>query len=76
MFLGKESHLLWRIIILTEQLDDFAPRGLLSAIEFAEIENFALHNAAPLESAVFDDTPVEVLFAIFEAFVATQEHDG
>jgi hypothetical protein len=35
-----------------------------------------LHDAPVEQPPVLDDTPVKVLFAIFEPLAATQEHDG
>ena len=73
--LGEEGDLPGRIV-LAEELDAFAPRGFLEAVEFAEIEDVALDDAPVVQSAILDNTPVEVLFAIFATFGTTQKHDG
>lgn len=76
IFVWKERDLLRSLVILAEEIDGLAPRSFLSAIEFAEIEDVALKHLGAMESAIFDDTPVEVFFAILEPFRATKKHDG
>jgi hypothetical protein len=51
-----------------------APGGFLAAVEFAEVEDLALKHASAGDPAVFDHTPVEVLFAILAASLAAEEH--
>ena len=76
MFLGKKRHLPRRTLLLAEKLDALSPGSLLRAIEFTEIKHMALHDAAIVQPAVLDHTPVKMHFAILEPFAATQEHDG
>jgi hypothetical protein len=73
VFLGEEGNLLWLSMfpVLAEEFDGFAPGGFLAAVEFTEVEDVALDGSAVGEALGFDDTPVEVLFAIFESFAAT-----
>ena len=72
----EKGGLLGRLGVVGEELDGFAPGGFLNAVEFAEIEDGALEDTVIGEAPVFDDGPVEVFFAVFAAFVATQEHEG
>lgn len=73
---GEQGGLLGRLSVVCEEMDGFAPGGFLNAVEFAEIEDGALEDAVIGEATVFDNGPVEVFFAVFAAFVATQEHEG
>ena len=68
MLIGKERDVLRRIIILAEEIDRLAPGCLLDAIDLAEIKHMPLNDALVSEPPIFDDTPIEVLFAIFEPF--------
>jgi hypothetical protein len=72
----KQRRLLREGIVLTEKIDGLAPRGFLAAIEFPEVEHMPLEHPPVVEPAILDHTPVEVFFAIFATFGATQEHDG
>jgi hypothetical protein len=72
----EERDLLRRVIVLAEEIDCLAPRSLLPAIEFAKVKHMPLSDTTIVKATVFDHTPVEVLFAIFDSFCATQEHDG
>jgi hypothetical protein len=40
----------------------------LHAIQFAQVENVALDDALVAQQAIFHDTPIEMLFAIFGTF--------
>ncbi len=65
--LGKERDLLWRVLVLAEEFDGFAPGGFLHAIEFAEVEDVALDDALVGQTTIFDNAPVKMFFAIFAA---------
>jgi hypothetical protein len=60
--------------ILTEAFDRLAPGCLLSAIELAQGKNVPPQDTPSRDAAAFDDTPVEVLFAILAAFFTAEEH--
>ena len=72
----KERHLLRCGIVLAEKIDGLAPGRFLTAIEFPEVKHMPLEHPAVVQTPVLDHTPVEVFFAIFATFGATQEHDG
>ena len=44
------------------------------AVEIAQVKDGALGGVAGAQTAVFDDAPVAMRFAIFSASVETQEH--
>jgi len=69
--LGKERDLLWRVLVLAEEFDGFAPGGFLHAIEFAQVEDVALDDALVGQTTIFDHAPVKMFFAIFAALGTT-----
>jgi len=71
----EKSDLRGLIGTLTENLDGLALGGFLTAVEFTEVEDLALKHASARDPAVFDHTPVEVLFAILAASLTAEEHD-
>jgi hypothetical protein len=75
MFLRKKHHLLRLLFILAEDFHGLAPRCLLPPVELAQIKHMPLHDPVVTEPAVFDHTPIEVLFAIFASFGTTEKHD-
>jgi hypothetical protein len=60
--------------ILPEEFDGFAPGSLLASVELAQVKHLPLKHTLARDAAVFDDTPVEVFFAILAAFLTTEEH--
>jgi hypothetical protein len=70
----EKSDLRGLIGTLSENLDGLAPGGFLAAVEFAEVEDLELKHASAGDPAVFDHTPVEVLFAILAASLTAEEH--
>jgi hypothetical protein len=68
MLFGEKCNLLRSLIVLTKEIDGLAPGGLLTTVEFAEIQDVPLKDATVVEAAVFDHAPVEVFLAIFESF--------
>jgi len=84
MLIWEERHLLWRGVILAEEIDRLAPDGLLDAIDlpakmkksgwlspfgrFTEVKHMPLDDAVICEPPIFDDTPIEVRLAIFKPF--------
>jgi hypothetical protein len=68
VLLGKERDLARRVLVLAEEFDGLAPGRFLHAIEFAQIKHMALNDALVGQSAIFHDTPIEMLFAIFATF--------
>ena len=76
IFFREQGDLLRGLIILTKELDALAPRSFLAPIEFAQIQDMALHDAITAQAAISHHTPVEVFFAIFAPRRTTKEHDG
>jgi len=76
VFVGEEQCLLRCGAVLTGEMDGFAPRAFLVPVEFTQVEDVTLKDSPVMESPVFHDAPVEVLFAILEPFRATKKHDG
>ena len=68
VLLGKERDLLRRVVVLAEELDGLAPGRFLHAIEFTQVKNVPLDDALVGQPPVFDDTPIEMLFAILATF--------
>jgi hypothetical protein len=62
--------------LFIERLDHPAPRLALAVVDLAQIQPLALHDSAIGAALGFDDVPVAVLFAVFEAPVASQIHDA
>ena len=58
-----------------EGFDRLAPSLVLTVINLAEIQHLPLDDFAAGATLILDDTPVSMLFAIFEASVESQEHD-
>ena len=74
MVFVKEGDLSGLAGLLAEEFDGFAPGGFLTSVEFAKVKHLPLKHTLSRDAAVFDDTPVEVFFAIFAALFATEEH--
>jgi hypothetical protein len=55
--------------------DQLAPSLALAIIDLAQIQ-LPLDHLAIGATLALDDIPVAMLFAVFEASVASQEHDG
>jgi hypothetical protein len=70
----KEGDMQGLARILTSELDCFAPRGFLTAVEFAKEKNLPLKDTRTRDAAVFDDPPMDVSFAILAAFLTAKEH--
>ena len=71
---SKKRDLLQLALLLSEKIHCPAPRRLLMTVEFAKVEDMALHHSVASHSAVLHDTSVEMIFAVLTAFFATQEH--
>ena len=62
------------VLRFVDDFDGTGPREVLAVVDLAEIEQGFLDGSAACHAAVFHDAPVTVLFAVFQAFVATQKH--
>ena len=74
MVFVKESDLGGLAGILPEEFDGLALGSLSAPVEFAKVKHLPLKHTLARDLAVFDDTTVEVLFAILAAFLTTEEH--
>ncbi len=72
--LGKQRHRLCRRRPILENLDRLAPRLPLRTVNLAEVEHLALNDPSTSNPAVLHHVPVTVLFTIFLAIRATEEH--
>lgn len=72
--IGEERHLGGGIARRVHYLNGAAPGGTLAVVDLAEVEHLALHDPAIGRAAVFDDTPVAVILAVFAAVLVAQEH--
>src|SRR3977135_3803249 len=50
------------------------PSCMLAVVDLAKIQHLTLHHLAAGTPLVFDDIPITMLFAVFEASVESQEH--
>jgi hypothetical protein len=71
---GEQGHLLPPPIALLHDLYGFDPGGLLAVVDLSEIKDMALDNLVIHRPMIFNDTPVAVLFPVFEASFNSQEH--
>jgi hypothetical protein len=62
--------------VFIEHLDHPAPSLVLAVVDLAQIQDLALHDSAIGTALGFDNVPVAVLFAVFEAPVASQVHNA
>lgn len=58
-----------------EKIDGLLPGSFLPTVEFPQIKNVSLENPTTGRSAIFDNAPVKMLFAVLLAFFASQKHD-
>jgi hypothetical protein len=68
----RQTHLLLATGI--EDLDAFEPALLLTVIDFAQVENVALHDALSAAPAAFHDGPITMLLAVFQTPVTLEMH--
>ncbi len=59
---------------IAEHFERLTPAGALRVVDLAEIEHLTLYHPALAGSAILDDAPVAVLFAVFAAGLGAQEH--
>ena len=62
------------LLAFIDSFDGAGPTCAVAVVDLAEIEQGFLDGTTTGDAAVFDDTPVAVLFAVFESFVGAQEH--
>ena len=72
--LGKQCQRLCRRGPIFEDLNRPAPGLALRIVYLAEVEHLSLNNTSTTNPAVFHHAPISVLFTIFLAIRATEEH--
>ena len=72
--LAEKADLFGDLIGFIDHVQALAPSRLLRVNDLAQIKDGALGGVTHPQTAVFDNTPVAVLFAIFLASVVAQEH--
>jgi hypothetical protein len=71
---GEQGHLLSSPIALLHDLYRFDPGGLLAVVDLSEIKDMALDNLVIHCPVIFNDTPIAVLFPVFEAPFDSKKH--
>ena len=71
---GAQSHLFSPPMTLLNDLYSFDPRGLLAVVDLAETKDMTLDNLIINRPMIFNDTPVAVLFPVFEAPFDSKKH--
>ncbi len=71
---GKQGELSSRLVAGGQRFDGADPPGALAVVEFAEVQQLALDDAAAAHATVLDDAPVAVWFAVLAAGLRAQEH--
>ena len=71
---GKQGELSVPLRAFIEGFDLPTPGLMLAVIDLAEIQHLALNDPAAGTAPVRDDMPITMLFAVFNAFVESQEH--
>jgi hypothetical protein len=66
----KDRQLLGLLLIVSQHCDAATPGGFLAVNDFTPIEHSSLNDAIAGHPAVFDNTPITVLFTVFDAFLA------
>ena len=71
---GKQSHLSALFFAALKDIDAFAPGCMLAIVYFAKIEDLSLDNPVTRHTLVFNDTPITMFFAVFEAAFGSEKH--
>ncbi len=72
----KQRQLAVPLAAFVKGFDQMVPSLELAVIDLAEIQHLPLDHLATGAALVFNDIPVAMLFAVFEASVGSQEHDA
>ncbi|MGA2853076.1 MAG: helix-turn-helix domain-containing protein [Verrucomicrobiota bacterium] len=70
---GKERALAGLTVVFVEDGNGLLPGGALGIVDLAQVEDVALHHAAP-DAAALDDGPGAMLLAVFFACAALEKH--
>jgi hypothetical protein len=73
---GEQGHLSHGPVAILDHLDCFDPGGALGVVDFAKVENLPLDHFGVHRPVILNDTPIAVLFAVFEPCFVSEEHSG
>jgi hypothetical protein len=71
---GEQGHLFPLPLSLLNDLNGFDLGGLLAIVDLAEIKNMTLDNLVIYSPMIFNDTPVAVIFSVFEPPFDSKKH--
>src|SRR5712692_3444412 len=71
--LGKQTQLPELLLLLIEDVQSFAPRRLLLAVDLAQVQHGPLHRLVRRDPLVLHDAEVAVVFAVFLSVCAAQK---
>jgi hypothetical protein len=71
---GKQRQLAVPLAPFIEGFDQAVPSLKLTIIDLAEIQHLSMDHLATGATLVFDNIPVSVFFAVFDASVESQDH--
>jgi len=63
------------LIVFVERLDHTTPRLALAIVDLPQIKHWPLHHLAASATLALYNTPVAVLFAVFDPSCESQVHD-
>ena len=72
--IGKQRQRLGRVAALVQNIDRAAPGGVLRVVDLAKVEHLALEHTLLVDAVAFDDAPVAVHLAVFDALLGAQKH--
>jgi hypothetical protein len=70
----KQGYLSCRAVALLDHLDGLHPGGLLPVIDLTKVKHLSLDNLFGRRPMVFNDTPIAMLFSVFEASFGSKKH--
>ena len=74
--IGKQCQRHGPFAILIEDFDRSAPAFALCIVDLSKVKDLPLDKLATPATAILDDVPVTMLFAVLESRVALQKHYG
>ena len=73
---GKQCQRHGPFPILIENFDRSAPALALAIVDLSKVKDLPLDILVAPATAILDDVPVTMHFAVFDSSVALQKHDG
>jgi len=71
---GKQGQRQGPVPILVEDFNRSTPTFALVVVDLSKVKNLPLDKLATTATAILDDVPVTMLFAVLESRVALQKH--